>query len=112
MKIELTQIQELRNLTGCGIMDCKRALEQVGGDFDQARAALSEKAEKTAAKKAGREAHSGVIEAYIHGNGRIGVLLEVHCETDFLSQGAEFRSLVRDLALQIASEARTCVYWR
>lgn len=105
MKIELSQIQELRSLTGCGVMDCKRALEQVGGDFDKARAALSEKAEKTAAKKATREAHSGVIEAYIHGNGRIGVLLEVHCETDFLSQSADFRSLVRDLALQIASEA-------
>lgn len=105
MKIELTQIQKLRDLTGCGIMDCKRALEQSGGDFGKARAALSEKAEKTATKKAAREAHFGVIEAYIHGNGKIGVLLEVHCETDFLSQGSEFRSLVRDLALQIASES-------
>lgn len=105
MKIPIQQIQELRDLTGAGVMDCKRALEEAVGDFARARAILSEKAEKVAQKKADREAAVGIVDSYVHGNGRIGVLIEVRCETDFLSESPQFRSLVKDLALQIASEA-------
>lgn len=104
MKADTRTIQELRNLTGIGIMDCKRALEESQGDFAKARALLAGRAERAAQKKADREAKAGVVGSYVHGNGRIGVLIEVHCETDFLSESPEFRSLVRDLALQVASE--------
>lgn len=105
MKIETARIQELRSLTGAGIMDCKRALEESLGDFTRARAVLDEKAAKTANKKADREVKAGIVDSYIHGNGQIGVLIEVHCETDFLSETQEFKALVRDLALQVASES-------
>jgi elongation factor Ts len=104
VKIDTQQIQELRTLSGAGVMDCKRALEESLGDFAKARALLAAKAEQTSQKKAERTVKAGVVEAYIHGNGRIGVLLEVDCETDFLAESPAFRSLVRDLALQIASE--------
>lgn len=105
MKIDTQQIQELRGLSGVGVMDCKRALEEAHGDFAKARVILGERAEKVAQKKADREVAIGVVDSYIHGNGRIGVLIEVRCETDFLSDSPQFRSLVKDLALQIASEA-------
>lgn len=77
-------------------MDCKRALEESTGDFARAQAFLVEKAEKAAQKKASREVKAGVVDSYIHGNGRIGVLIEVNCETDFLSGTSDFRSLVKD----------------
>jgi elongation factor Ts len=105
MMISTEDIKRLRTLTSAGVMECKRALEEANGDFEQAQTVLQERAVLKAEKKADREVKHGVIEAYIHGDGRIGVLLEVHCETDFLSKGAPFRSLVKDLALQIASEA-------
>lgn len=105
MMISTEDIKRLRTLTSAGVMECKRALEEANGDFEQAQAVLMERAVRQAEKKADREVKHGVIDAYIHGEGRIGVLIEVHCETDFLSKGALFRSLVRDLALQIASEA-------
>ena len=104
MKADLQQIQELRGLTGAGVMECKRTLEEAQGDFAKALAVLDEKAKETAKKKAAREVKAGIVDAYIHGDGRIGVLIEVVCETDFLSKSRDFRGLVRDLMLQIASE--------
>jgi elongation factor Ts len=105
MRIDPREIQQLRTQTGAGVMDCKRALEESPGDFTKARAMLADKAEKTAERKANREVKAGVVDSYIHGNGRIGVLIQVDCETDFLSETAEFRALVKELALQIASES-------
>lgn len=105
MTITTGQILELRQLTGEGVMDCKRALEASEGDFARARALLAEAAEKEARKKAEREVKAGIVDSYIHNGGRVGVLIEVHCETDFLSESPEFRRFVRELALQIASEA-------
>lgn len=104
MKVNTAQIKELRQLTAAGVMECKRALVEAEGDFDRAKALLLERAVNKAEKKVERETKHGVVDAYIHGDGRIGVLLEVHCETDFLSRSEAFRTLVRDLALQIASE--------
>jgi len=105
MKIDAAQIKRLREMTSLGVMECKRALEEARGDFDKAKALLAERAAEKAAKKSDREMRHGVVDAYIHGNGRIGVLLEVHCETDFLAASREFRELVKDIELQIASEA-------
>jgi elongation factor Ts len=104
MGIDTKQIQELRTLTGAGVMDCKRALEQAHGEFGKAQALLDEQVDQKAQKKADRAVKEGVVDAYLHGDGRIGVLIEVLCETDFLSLNPEFRSLVRDLALQVAAE--------
>lgn len=105
MKISTEEIKRLRALTSAGVMECRKALEEADGDFEKAQAVLMERAILRAEKKADREVKHGIVDAYIHGDGRIGVLIEVHCETDFLSKGAPFRGLVRDLALQIASEA-------
>jgi elongation factor Ts len=105
MMISTEDIKRLRMLTSAGVMECKKALEEADGDFAQAQTVLMERAVQKADKKAEREVKHGVVDSYIHGDGRIGVLIEVHCETDFLSKGAPFRGLVRDLALQIASEA-------
>jgi|GEM_PF-81322 len=105
MTIDTEQIKKLRELTGAGIMECKRTLEEAGGDFGKAQALLIERAAEKAEKKSDRETKHGLIDAYIHGDGRIGVLVEVLCETDFLSRSEPFRRLVRDLALQIASES-------
>lgn len=104
MAIDTAQIKELRQLTSVGVMECKRALEQAGGDFEKAQALLAERAAEKASEKSNREVKQGIIDAYIHGDGRIGVLLEVLCETDFLSRSEAFRGLVKDIALQIASE--------
>lgn len=105
MTINTEQILELRRLTGAGVMDCKRALEEADGDIAKARALLAAKAAETAGKKADREIAQGVVEAYVHPGNRIGVLIEVRCETDFLANSPEFRHLVKELCLQIASEA-------
>ena len=101
MAFDTKQIVELRKQTGAGVMDCKRALEQAHGDMVKARALLADKAAHTAGKKATREMAQGVVEAYVHGGGRIGVLVEVRCETDFLANSPEFRSLVKELCLRI-----------
>ena len=105
MTIDTAQIKTLRELTGAGIMECKRTLEEAGGDLDKAQALLIERAAEKAEMKSDRATKHGLIDAYIHGDGRIGVLVEVYCETDFLSRSEPFRRLVRDLALQIASES-------
>jgi translation elongation factor Ts (EF-Ts) len=102
-EISAAQVKELREKTGAGMMDCKKALTQCNGDIDKAVDFLREKGLASAAKKEGRIAAEGLVEAYIHGGGRIGVLVEVNCETDFVARGEEFKALVRDIAMQIAA---------
>jgi elongation factor Ts len=97
-----TEIKALREQTGAGVMDCKRALEASGGDFDAAVAFLREKGLATAREKADRVAREGVISAYIHHGSRLGVLLELNCETDFVARTDEFQQLARELAMQVA----------
>ena len=101
-KITAEMVRELRERTGAGMMDCKRALEETDGDMDKSVAALRERGLAAAAKKAGREAREGIIGSYIHTGGRVGVLIEVSCETDFVARTDEFQRLVRDLAIQVA----------
>ena len=102
-EINAAQVKELREKTGAGMMDCKKALTQCEGDLAKALDFLREKGLAAAAKKESRIAAEGLVEAYIHGGGRIGVLVEVNCETDFVARGEEFKSLVRDIAMQIAA---------
>lgn len=103
MAITTEQIKELREATGAGILDCRTALEQSGGDYEKAVDFLREKGLAKAAKKAGREASEGLIELYSHGDGRVGVMVEVNCETDFVSRSEAFRELAHEIALQIAA---------
>ncbi len=100
--ISAAAVKELRELTGAGFMDCKRALEETGGDIAKAVVLLRERGQAAAAKKADREAREGLISSYIHTGGRIGVLIEVNCETDFVARTDRFQKLVRDLAIQVA----------
>jgi elongation factor Ts len=95
-------VKELRERTGAGMMDCKRALEESGGDFERAVLLLRERGMAAAAKKSGREAREGLISSYIHTGGRVGVLIEVNCETDFVARTDRFQELVRALAIQVA----------
>lgn len=103
MSISASMVKELRGRTGAGMMDCKKALAETGGDLEKAVIYLREKGLAAAAKKAGRIAAEGLIESYIHGVGKIGVLVEVNCETDFVAKTDEFKSLARDIAMQIAA---------
>jgi elongation factor Ts len=103
--ISASLVKELRERTGAGFMDCKRALEETGGDLDKAIAVLRERGLAAAAKKVGREAREGLVSSYIHIGGRVGVLIEVNCETDFVARTDEFQRLVRDLAVQVAGLA-------
>jgi elongation factor Ts len=103
MSIPANLVKELRERTGAGMMDCKKALTESGGDINKAADYLREKGLAAAAKKAGRIAAEGLVESYIHGGGRIGVLVEVNCETDFVAKTDEFRTLVKDIAMQIAA---------
>ena len=105
MAVTTQQIKELREVTSAGIMDCRKALEQADGDFDKAVEYLREKAQETIAKRADREASEGMIELYSHGNGRVGVMVEVNCETDFVARSDPFRNLAHELALQVAASA-------
>lgn len=105
MAITTEQIKELREATGAGILDCRKALEQAGGDFDKAVDYLREKGLATAAKRADREASEGVVELYSHGNGRVGVMVEVNCETDFVARSEAFREFAHEVALQIAASS-------
>ena len=98
-------VKELRERTGAGFMDCKNALVEADGDIDKAIALLRERGLAAAAKKAGREASEGAISSYIHIGGKVGVLIEVNCETDFVARTDEFQKLVRDLAVQVAGMA-------
>ena len=100
--ISAEQVKELRERTGAGFMDCKRALTEADGDLDKATAILRERGLAAAAKKSSRDAREGLISSYIHTGGRVGVLIEVNCETDFVARTEEFQKLVRDLAVQVA----------
>ena len=100
--ISAAKVKELRERTGAGFMDCKRALEDAGGDVDRAVALLRERGMASAARKSGREAREGTIASYIHPGGRLGVLVEVNSETDFVARNDEFQKLVRDIAMQVA----------
>jgi elongation factor Ts len=98
-------VKELRERTGAGFMDCKKALTQTDGDLDAAVVLLREQGLAAAAKKSGRDARDGLVSSYIHTGGRVGVLIEVNCETDFVARTDEFQKLVRDLAVQVAGLA-------
>ncbi len=96
-------VRALREETGAGIMDCKRALTDAAGDAERAKAILREQGLQKADKKAGRETSQGLVEAYLHGGGRIGALVEVNCETDFVARSDAFKELVREVAMQVAA---------
>ena len=101
--ITANQVKELREMTGAGMMDCKKALTETGGDMEKAVVFLREKGLSAAAKKSGRIATEGVVETYIHGGGKIGVMVELNCETDFVAKTDEFKELAKDIAMHIAA---------
>jgi elongation factor Ts len=101
--ISAGQVKELRELTGAGIMECKRALEEAAGDIARASDILKQQGLAKAEKKVGRTASQGVVEPYIHAGGRIGAIVEVNCETDFVARTTDFRTLAHDLAMQVAA---------
>ena len=103
--ISAEKVKELRERTGAGFMDCKNALVETDGDIERAIVLLRERGLAAAAKKAGRDAREGLISSYIHTGGRVGVLIEVNCETDFVARTDEFQKLVKDLAVQVAGMA-------
>ncbi len=103
MEITTEMIKELRAATGAGVLDCRKALTEANGDFQKAVEYLREKGLATAAKRADRKASEGVIELYSHGGGRVGVMVEVNCETDFVARSEAFRNLAHEIALQIAA---------
>ena len=103
MSFTASDVKTLRERTGAGMMDCKNALVETNGDMDKAVDYLREKGIAKAAKKAGRIAAEGIVDSYIHMGGKVGVLLEVNCETDFVARGDQFKELVHDIALQIAA---------
>ena len=103
MAVTTEDIKKLREATGAGILDCRTALTETGNDFDKAVDFLREKGLAAAAKRADREASEGYVEVYSHGDGRVGVMVEVNCETDFVGRSEEFRKLVHEIALQIAA---------
>ena len=109
MAFTAQDVQSLRLSTGVGMMDCKKALQETIGDFDKAVEYLREKGIAKAAKKAGRIASQGIVDTYIHMGGKIGVMVEVNCETDFVAKGAAFQNFVHDIALQIAAAKPTYI---
>ena len=105
MTIDINLIKQLRDLTGAGVADVKEALEEAKGDIEKAKDVLRLKGQKSAAKRTERSASQGLIGSYVHSNGKIGVLVEVNCETDFVARTADFQELVHNIALQIAAAA-------
>ncbi|MBE7679237.1 MULTISPECIES: translation elongation factor Ts [Paenibacillus] len=103
MAVNASAVKELREKTGAGMLDCKKALEEANGDITKAAEILREKGLSAAANKAGRAATEGTVESYIHAGGRIGVLVEVNCETDFVGKTDQFKDFVKDIAMQIAA---------
>jgi elongation factor Ts len=103
MAVTAQMVKELRTKTGAGIMDCKRALTETDGDIEKAIEALRKKGLASAAKKAGRVTSEGTVSSYIHGGGKLGVLVEVNCETDFVALTEQFQQLVKDVAMHIAA---------
>jgi elongation factor Ts len=102
-KIDPKDVQRLRSESGAGVMDSKRALEDAGGDYGKALGLLKQRGLESVAKKSGREAKEGLIASYIHGNGRVGALVELASETDFVSRGEEFQKLAREIAMQVVA---------
>jgi elongation factor Ts len=111
MSVQITakMVGELRESTGAGLMNCKKALVETSGDFEQAAALLRKKGEATAAKKAGRDASEGLVETYIHLGGKVGVMVEVNCESDFVAKTDDFKQFARDIAMHIAAVNPVCV---
>ncbi|MCY4441669.1 MAG: translation elongation factor Ts [Deltaproteobacteria bacterium] len=109
MAIDASLVKQLRDKTGAGFMDCKKALTECEGDFEKSVDHLRAKGLALAARKSEREASEGLVGAYIHGGNKIGVLLEVNCETDFVARTEEFQALVKDLSMQIAAANPRCV---
>jgi elongation factor Ts len=105
MEISAAKIKELRDATGAGVLDCRKALTDAAGDFDKAAIILREKGLAAAAKRADRATSDGSVELYSHGNGRVGVMVEVNCETDFVARTEEFRAFAHEIALQVAAAA-------
>jgi elongation factor Ts len=103
--VSAAEVKSLRERTGAGMMDCKRALEEAGGEFDQAVELLRVRGQAQAAKRGGRAATEGVVRSYVHATGKIGVLVEVDCETDFVARNEDFQDFVREVALHIAAAA-------
>jgi elongation factor Ts len=103
MKIKTEDVIKLRKETGIPILECRQALESAGGDFKKARMVLSARSEAVAAKKSSRASEKGIVDAYIHADGQIGVLIEVSSETDFVARNAEFKQFVHDMTLQVAA---------
>ncbi len=103
MAVDAKLVKTLREMTGAGVLECKKALEETGGNLEEAVELLRKRGIAKAAKKAGRETKEGIIHAYIHAGGRIGVLLELNCETDFVARNEVFKELANELALQIAA---------
>ena len=103
MAVSVSMVRELREKTGAGMLDCKKALEEAAGNMEKAVEILREKGLSAAAKKSGRIATEGLVESYIHAGGRIGVLVEVNCETDFVAKNENFKQFVKDIAMQIAA---------
>lgn len=104
-KIDPKEVQRLRAETNAGVMDCKRALEDAAGDYEKAKVLLKERGLASVAKKAGREAKEGTVASYIHAGGRIGALVEIASETDFVARGEEFQKLAQEVAMQVAAMA-------
>jgi elongation factor Ts len=109
MEVNANIVKELREKTGAGVMDCKKALSESKGDFEKAVAWLHEKGTAAAAKRAGRVATEGSVGSYIHAGGKLGVLVEINCETDFAAKGDKFQTLVKEIAMQIAAANPRCV---
>lgn len=101
--VKVSDVKHLREQTGAPMMECKKALAAAGGDFDKAKEILKKRGQKIFEKKAGREAKEGIIEAYVHSNGKIGVLVEINCETDFVARNPEFKQMAHEIAMQIAA---------
>ena len=108
-EITASSVADLRKTTGAGLMDCKKALVETGGDFDAAVDLLRKKGVATAAKKAGRDASEGIIETYIHTGGKVGVMIELNCETDFVAKNEDFQAFARDICMHIAAAGPICV---
>lgn len=108
-QITAKMVGELRESTGAGLMNCKKALVETNGNFEEAIELLRKKGEATAAKKAGREASEGIVDTYIHLGGKVGVLVEINCESDFVAKTDDFKQLVRDIAMHIAAANPVCV---
>ena len=109
MEISASAVKELRERTGAGMMDCKKALVETKGNIDEAIEYLRKKGLSAAAKKAGRDTKEGLIGSYIHSNGKVGVMVEVNCETDFVARNEDFQAFVKDVAMHIAAAGPVCV---